>query len=692
MRSAGAAAAACRRTGPFLLLAGQNLGIFFWHYFKGSIFPWDFVQTYFAVPYFWIASLRSGVFPTWVPFQAIGYPLQMFLQSGLFYPPLHFFVGTGVPYSLEAAVVFQCLHVLLGACGAFVLLRRFGLTPGPALFGAFAYQLFGGFYANAEHVDIVRGYALTPWLFAGLQRDRREGPPKATLFPVVAVPLGTFLLFTGGYPGQAMAAMAMGVLFVAAQFTVDRCGPSPRTLAPGWAFSRVGLLLLGMLLAAVHFLPAFLMRGELERHVSAAQQMRSFLSIRHLLTLFNSVNHPVLSQDISMRSLYVTLPVVALLFFLTRATIVAVMPWLVVWAAGLLMISGGPVYRIVVTILGPLGLSRFPSGDYRFFVCFPLILAAAHAVAQPVRLSRRSLAVRGACFLLLVGSSIPLLRIQPWIGTDAAGLVVLALALAAVLGLQRSRQFPLPWLLALLMLFAAADGWRVRSDEKLTWRVDGWLGTYAWLTHVDLHAPPRDLIEQITGNVRPRPARQDPEKGYKFLGYLNGQYYMRDVSGGMQLRRQRSLLADETFRAFALLPSSWLIFPLPGDVTAADFKAGVAALAGTDADRRARLLAFRPDGADYSIRSSDGFLLVENESYFPGWSALAGGIRYEASDVFGFRGWKLPPGDYRLTTQFRMPYLRTSAAISSCALAVWLGVMLAQFVRRRSVFAGLLTI
>ncbi len=33
----------------------------------------------------------------------------------------------------------------------------------PAL-GAFVFQFFGGFYSNAEHVDIIRAFALTPWL------------------------------------------------------------------------------------------------------------------------------------------------------------------------------------------------------------------------------------------------------------------------------------------------------------------------------------------------------------------------------------------------------------------------------------------------------------------------------------------------------------------------------------------------
>jgi hypothetical protein len=77
--------------------------------------------------------VRNGVLPQWIPFQFMGYPLPMNLQSGLYYPPFWIFPAIGAGYSLHRAVVLQCLHVGAGALGAYALLRRAGHSRRDAL-------------------------------------------------------------------------------------------------------------------------------------------------------------------------------------------------------------------------------------------------------------------------------------------------------------------------------------------------------------------------------------------------------------------------------------------------------------------------------------------------------------------------------------------------------------------------------
>jgi len=77
-----------------------------------------------------------------------------------------------------------------------------GESPPPALDGRsggrIAYQFFGGFYSNAEHPDIIRGYALLPWFLGGLSVTNvsADSPQR----PLLLVPLCTYLLATGAYP------------------------------------------------------------------------------------------------------------------------------------------------------------------------------------------------------------------------------------------------------------------------------------------------------------------------------------------------------------------------------------------------------------------------------------------------------------------------------------------------------------
>ena len=73
---------------------------------------------------FWTAVVRDGVFPQWIPFQQMGYPFALQMQSGMNYLPLWIFPALNLPYTLRAAIVFQCLHVLVGAIGMFLLARH----------------------------------------------------------------------------------------------------------------------------------------------------------------------------------------------------------------------------------------------------------------------------------------------------------------------------------------------------------------------------------------------------------------------------------------------------------------------------------------------------------------------------------------------------------------------------------------
>lgn len=109
---------------PFLLaLVLQNLAIFRGHYFNGAGFPWDFSIAYYAMVAFWTTAVGGGTFPQWMPFQQMGYPFALQLQAGMNYLPLWAFPLFKIPYTLHAAVVFQCLHILFGSVGMFLLAR-----------------------------------------------------------------------------------------------------------------------------------------------------------------------------------------------------------------------------------------------------------------------------------------------------------------------------------------------------------------------------------------------------------------------------------------------------------------------------------------------------------------------------------------------------------------------------------------
>lgn len=263
----------------FLLL--QNIVVFSTHYFADTGFPWDFSFTYFAVPYYWITCVQHGVFPQWIAQEAMGYPLFMNLQSGLFYPPFWLLVLIGKSYTLHTAVVVQCLHVLLGALGMwyFVWIRRLPWIY--CLIAGLAYQFFGGFYSNAEHADIIRGYALLPWFLSGLTIIK---PHENSFRPLLLIPLSLFCLLTGSYPGIAIAALWMGGWFVLFQIILM---PELRFAQKIFlACQRYALLVLGLLLSTIQLLPQWLQRNAVERAHDFTITSKMFWEWKNYFTFF----------------------------------------------------------------------------------------------------------------------------------------------------------------------------------------------------------------------------------------------------------------------------------------------------------------------------------------------------------------------------------------------------------------------
>lgn len=78
----------------------------------------------------------------------------------------------------------------------------------------------------------------------------------------------------------------------------------------------------------------------------------------------------------------------------------------------------------------------------------------------------------------------------------------------------------------------------------------------------------------------------------------------------------------------------------------------------------------------YQVSLSEPKLMVENETYFPGWTATANisGEEQElqAVQVNGaFRGWFLPAGTYELRAHFEFPYMRLYLGVGASACMIW---------------------
>lgn len=672
----------------FAVLLIQNLAIYWGHYFEDVGFRWDFPQGYYGVAALWLAAVQRGINIQWIPFQEMGYPLALQLQSGFYYPPFWAFPLLHVPYTLHAAVVFQILHVLFGAVGMFFFLRETQKSAAFALIGAFIFQFFGGFYSNSEHPDIIRAFALTPWLLYMVTFNLSS----AARLPrrVLLTPLFVYLLATGGYPGNLISGMLIAGAYVAAQLGDGlRKGIAPRQLLVTGG-SLAGLTLLGITMAAISLGPSWTNRNLMDRYGRFESLVPFGLWIEHLPALF--LTNKTVPGEISMTSSYVTLPALILASFVPLARLKQYWTQTLIGVLGLLMVPGTKsiFWVAMTTLLPPLRFSRFPSSDYRLFLAIPLIffaLLGLRAILEK-ELTWRSVLTRTVFVVLWLSAGVYFGYAGQW---NEAVLQVILIAGATsllMLFLWKSRSGLTGLVAASVILVVALDGVRVLPDMN-TWQepeISSWYYKNGWPYEKD-GVP---LTYYIFSNLpKTRPARLEvPKYQFDWGGYIDGRFMLEENGGAIGLlQADRIVQSNASYKQYML--RQWT--PVLLDPAATGGSTSEIALPGFDPLASLANTAANPAGGIqqtfyglndivYTVSLKQPRLLVENEIYFPGWTAELTSPGQEqqvqALDVNGaFRAWLLPAGNYQMMAHFVLPNLLIYQAVSFASLGLWLLVV-----------------
>lgn len=682
-----------REGSPFILVSAiaflgmVNVVTFRNHYFGNECFPWDFWKLYYAIIPFWTTSVSQHVLPEWVPFEGMGYPFFINLQSSFFYPPLWFFVLPAIHYSLHAAVIMQCLHVFWGACGAFFLLRVLTDDWRSALFGALAYHFFGGFYSNAEHMDVVRAYAWLPWLFWGATVKGRLHI-RNLLLPAIF-----YCVVTASYPGNMMSHGALLSIYILYQF----CRPSAHSDRKNLLI-LVGLLVLGIIMSIVALGPAYLLRNELTRGdakvVAGPWFFPNWLSVIAPWTVGKAIIRGYVG-DPSMVSAFVGVPTLALIILIRRTTAKVFAVWWLIFVFALMLAQGSVsmFYNMAVTIVPVLGFSRMAPSDYRGIIGLSLIVIAAGSLSVFLASTedvQRELIRKRFKYLCLIpavvmsGFFIVLLPTEEFVWLLAIwGATIFALYVRW----PRLMRFGLSPIALLVLVLAG--GWHVMSVSNWTWTAQGEDIDELYKRSIGFSTSTRPLpvAEKMRG-VPTRPARIDRNRAdFSWAGYLDGTYQMGDY-GNTVLRARAKLQTDPALAKYMLQPLTPLVFPsvqgLSIDTVRSRLEQRVTGV--WERPNMVTPVKYGLNSIVYQVRLTTDSLLVENEIWFPGWT---GKLKREATRVENaeatsvenaLRAWRLPAGQYKFVTQFRTPYLRGCAILSMAGLSIYL-VLLAMAYR-----------
>jgi hypothetical protein len=685
-------------------LVGLSVLIFAGVIFSADSFPADFSGAYYTLPAYWIASLTAGEWPSWIPYVGMGMPLGAIPQSGILYPPFWIFPALHLPYTLKAASILQVLHVSAGAIGGYVLARRLFASPGVALVAATAYLVYGGFYVNAEHADIVRGFALLPWLCWALvlPPDRlrmvRAGPCvwlSALAVPNLTLPAFTLLLVTGAYPGQVEALAAIVPILVAVQLI--RNARDGQLFLGALLDAAVVVLLLGLgfLLASAFLFPLAAAWDELTRTSGGVLPPSSliYLHPRDLYGLVLSSNfvRPDLHRDIGMQ---LPLALFPFALFIRRRTAWLLLPFYAIAAFALVMSLDvlTQVSRAVIGVVPLLGYSRFPAGDYRTFFALAVLLTLAGGLRDALatrrrgpRVAARYLLGLGGLGLVLATAFVPVSDVPTKALAGAQTVLTWQIVPAIVLGfglLLAGRHIVRPYLPIAAAGLCVLSAWPVLADMRDDWQVhdaERWLLDDADMKLWDAGAWQVDRVFQQQPLVA-RPVRNAIRKyptEVSWNGYLKGEFLMRGDSGGAVLPARRVVERQPELMAFMREASRLIALPCMGSGACAngpDVHIPVASgMVSTLPGFAWQPVTHSRSSIQYHVVLPEPGVVIENELFSRGWRATIDGPAsvqpVRVNDAL--RGWVLPAGEYELDLVFEQPWFAVGVAVSVAAALVY---------------------
>jgi hypothetical protein len=651
-----------------LLLAAITVWVFHLQLFDGWSFPWDFLGTYTTTPAFVAATIGRGHLLSWSPFVASGFPVDVDPQAGMYFPGWWLLGVLRVPATLRVLTTVQVAHVLFGSIGILALARARRLAWPWATVAAVAYIFFGGFYGQAEHADIFRGFAYLPWLLWALTPPDDQGRWTR----LVALPPLAWLIVSGAYPGEVVSFGITGLVYVSVALKASG--------ADTWRRYRRALALAILASAAVCvavLLPYIRAEqaNELYRTVEPTAAIRNTFAISPLDFFGLYLNNFAWTYEGTITAWAIGVPILVGVACARRDTLRGHAPLIACGAVALVLGMTpkiGFIGRAMVSahFLFP---SRFPASDYKAVVAIALIIVSADAWGRlAARRHGRPWMRIGLSACVLIGGAllVPRTHAQP---TREIWLLMVVVLASGALALTRP---PVRVLACLLIVLVVVDGLREINDYRLGGVVSPWhVPPSALAFYRERNVYVRDLPKRLEEPVKSRPARvpaaatAEPNAS----GWVADAYHETDYDPTFE----RSLWEAENNPAW----SSLLLDPWHGYVFSC---ASVGCVSGAvrlpppstwRASPDVQTLSYGDQRITYTVNISKPVLMVENELSVDGWRADTSKVKLVDAGI-PLRAWRLAPGHYKFVAYFQEPDRTLQELAAVLALIAWLGCVL----------------
>lgn len=638
------------------------------HLFSGHTFPWDFWGKYSASPALVGAAARAGLSYDWTPFAGGGTPLAVDLQVGMYFPVWWLLGLAGIPSTITAITTVQILHLPLAAAGIYALARRRSLPTPYASIAALVFLFFGGFYGNAEHADIFRGFAYLPWILWSLTVT--SNPQRR--WAILAFPIAMWMAASGAYPGQVVAFLVVGAVYACAELLTKATDRTLR-VAYALAFTAGTAVVAAIVYPYVYAETA----GLLYRPTPATVEQRAVWALRPVDSFGLYLSSFAWHAEGTIYQWAIGAPVLVGLVGLSRRALRDHLALTLAGAAALLLAilpAWRPTGRLLAA-LPVLDASRFPAADYKGPAGVVLILFGMLGWQGLMRRPRTAAVVTAGALLLVGLLAAPQhTRVPP---TEATALLVAVLASSCALPLLARRATGVA-LLALGAVVIVDGGRLVASTEHES-------GTRPWDVRGDFvvarherDEAARTVADVLATPVARRPARVPPAASLEAapggreqdaLGYYGLGYRLSDFGGTITKARYR-VRTNPGLEALMVQP--WTAWAWPCDAQrCSNGEVGLPVMPWPETSS-VNTVEYGMDWIRYEVNLATRSLMVENETYFPGWRANDDRIRaVEVGE--SLRGWVLPAGRYAFTAEYHPAYRPAQALLAGLALFASLG-------------------
>lgn len=326
-------------------------------------------------------SLYSGYFPWWNPYINFGIPQYGDMNNG-FWNPVMWLIAKTIGYNIWTITYEEMFYILIGGWGIFKVARQLGIEKRIAIITALSYMSSGYIVGHLQYLCWITGTAFFPYVFLYFLKINNEPVFKNYI-------LGgfTFFLFVAStHPGLIIGAayffLLAAIMILLFRNTYARNLYRPKFLLINMVFLLVSLVFsIGVVISNLDVL-RHISRGtrvSLDESLLAPTTFQSYLSILFPIAVHKS---SFFATDISMRNVFVGIPVLLGVIFLfrclNRKALLVVVALLLFFV---LLSSGGTFKTFFYYALPLVGYVRL-NGEFTFFVSIILILAGAYGVQQ----------------------------------------------------------------------------------------------------------------------------------------------------------------------------------------------------------------------------------------------------------------------------------------------------------------------